>query len=273
MSVVAVNLGKPATALAEALITWIARRSVAKQWIQLLRGANIVPRIASRMLLRDFILSARITGFVMNFPLYDGGVSEKARRLIADGRLAEALIEYRRLAATGSALAKCVLSYLHLRDLPGSPRNIEAAKSLAVEALSREPGYANYVLSYVAAFENDPKKAISLMTASYMARFLPAASALGLILAQGYGVSRHPKEAEIFLLRAIKAGHIPATFILCRFYMQGQRGHGKWILGLSLIPFAWLYVWITTRFMIFSIRAFRHFNVNVPPMFNERALR
>lgn len=48
----------------------------------------------------------------MNFPLYDGGVSQEARRLIADGRLAAALEEYQRLAATGSAIAKCVLAYL-----------------------------------------------------------------------------------------------------------------------------------------------------------------
>lgn len=64
------------------------------------------------MSFENFILSARITGFVMNFPLYDGGVSQEARRLIADGRLAAALEEYQRLAATGSAIAKCVLAYL-----------------------------------------------------------------------------------------------------------------------------------------------------------------
>jgi hypothetical protein len=144
---------------------------------------------------------------------------------------------------------------------------------IARVALSREPGFANYVLSYAAAFENDAKKAINLMTAAYMAHFVPAASALGLILSQGWGVSKHPKEAEIFFLRAVKAGHIPATLLLCRFYMQGKRGEVKRILNVTLFPFAWLYVWITTRFMIFSIRAFRHFNVNVPPTFNEKALK
>ena len=56
--------------------------------------------------LKDICLSARITGFVMNFPLYDGGVSEKARRLIADGRLAAALEEYQRLAACRIASLK-----------------------------------------------------------------------------------------------------------------------------------------------------------------------
>lgn len=212
-------------------------------------------------------------GIVMNFPLYDGGVSEKAHRLIADGRLREALAEYQRLAATGSALAKCVLAYLHLRDLPCAPRDVEAAKVLATTALSREPGYANYVLSYAANFEGDAKKAINLMSAAYMAHFMPAASALGLILAQGYGVSKHPKEAEIVFVRAIRAGHIPATFMLCRFYMQGQRGFAKRLLGLLFVPLALLYVWITTRFMIFSIHTFRHFNISIPPMFNERALR
>jgi len=209
----------------------------------------------------------------MNFPLYDGGVSQEARRLIADGRLAAALEEYQRLAATGSAMAKCILAYLHLRDLPGAPHDVEASKVLASAALSREPGYANYILSYAAHFENDPKKAIDLMAASYRAHFVPAASALALIFAAGYGVAKHPKEAETFFLRGIKSGHIPSTLLLCRFYRRGERGFAKGIFGQLLFPFAWLYVWITTRFMIFSIRAFQHFNVKVPPMFNERALR
>jgi hypothetical protein len=131
--------------------------------------------------LKDIVLSARTTGFVMNYPLYDGGVSEKARRLIAEGRLAAALEEYRRLAATGSAIAKCVLAYLHLRDLPGAPHDVEASKVLATAARSREPGYANYILSYAAHFENDPKKAIDPMAASYRAHFVSAAGALALI--------------------------------------------------------------------------------------------
>jgi TPR repeat protein len=225
------------------------------------------------MSFENFILSARITGIVMNFPLYDGGVSQKARRLIADGRLAAALEEYQRLAATGSAIAKCLLAYLHLRDLPGAPHNVEASKVLASAALGREPGYANFILSYAAHFENDRKRAVQLMAASYRANFVPAAGALGLIFAAGYGVAKHPKEAETFFLRAIRSGHIPSTLVLCRFYKRGQRGFLKSIVGQLLFPFAWLYVWITTRFMIFSIRAFRHVDVRVPPMFNERALR
>ena len=223
--------------------------------------------------LKDICLSARITGFVMNFPLYDGGVSEKARRLIADGRLAAALEEYQRLAATGSAMAKCVLAYLHLRDLPGAPHDVEASKVLATAALGREPGYANFILSYAAHFENDAKKAIHLMAASYRAKFVPATSALGLIFAAGYGVAKHPNEAETFFLRAIRSGHIPSTLVLCRFYKRGQRGFLKSIVGQLLFPFAWLYVWITARFMIFSIRQFRHFHMSALPMFNEKALR
>jgi hypothetical protein len=38
--------------------------------------------------LKDIVLSAQTTGLVMNYPLYDGGVSEKAHRLIAEGRAA-----------------------------------------------------------------------------------------------------------------------------------------------------------------------------------------
>jgi TPR repeat protein len=223
--------------------------------------------------LKDMLLSARITGIVMNFPLYDCGVSEKARQLIAAGKLSEALSEYHRLATMGSAPAKCVLAYLSLRNLPGAPRNVDAAKALANAALSREPGYANYVLSYVAALEKDAKGAINRMVDSYMAKFIPASTALALIHAQGYGIGKHPKEAEIFFLRAIFAGHIPAPYALCRFYMSGNRGFAKQILGAVLTPVGWLYLWIATRFMIFSIRTFRHFNLEVPPMFNEKALK
>jgi TPR repeat protein len=223
--------------------------------------------------LKDILLSVRTMGIVMNFPLYDCGVSEKARRLIAAGRLSEALAEYHRLAEMGSAPAKCVLAYLSLRNLPGAPRDLDAAKAFANAALSHEPGYANYVLSYVALYENDAKRAIKRMVDSYMARFIPASTALALINAQGYGVGKHPKEAEIFFLRAISAGHIPAAFMLCRFYMRGNRGFAKRLLGGVLFPFALLYVWIASRFMIFSIRTFRHFNVEVPPMFNEKALK
>jgi hypothetical protein len=61
--------------------------------------------------------------------------------------------------------------------------------------------------------------------------------------------------------------------LLCRFYMRGDCGNAKRVFGLLLFPFSFLYVWISTRFLIFSIYAFRHFNVSVPPMFNERALR
>jgi TPR repeat protein len=223
--------------------------------------------------LKDILLSARVTGIVMNYPLYDCSVSESARRSIASGRLSEALAEYHRLAAAGSARANCVLAYLSLRNLPGAPRNVKTAKAFANAALSREPGYANYVLSYAAVFEKRPKDAINRMVDSYRSNFIPAASALGLIMGQGYGVTRHPKEAETFFLRAISAGHIPAPLLLCRFYMRGSRGVAKQALGAVLLPFAFLYVWIATRFMIFSIRTFRHFNVEVPPMLNEKALK
>jgi TPR repeat protein len=223
--------------------------------------------------LKDILLSARVTGIVMNYPLYDGHVSKNARRLIADGRLDKALDEYRRLAELGSGLARCVLAYLSLRDLPGAPRSAHVAKALANAALSREPGYANYVLAYAASYEKDSAKSVELMYESYKAHFIPAASAIGLIFGQGYGVSKDPKKAEAFFLRAISLGHIPAPMLLCRFYMQGQRGVVKASLGLLLLPISFLYMWVCTRFLIFSIHSFRHFNLAVPPMFNEKPLK
>lgn len=233
----------------------------------------LFPLFLEGMSFENFILSARITGIVMNFPLYDGNVSQEARRLIADGHLAAALEEYRRLAATGSAIAKCILAYLHLRDLPDAPHNAAASKALATAALSREPGYANYILSYAAHLEKHPKEAIERMAASYRAGFIPAASSLALIFAAGYGVAKDPKQAEILFIRGIKNGHIPSMLLLCRFYIRGERGFIKSIIGRLLLPFVWFYMWVVTRFMIFSVRVFRHFNVETTPMFNERALR
>ena len=120
---------------------------------------------------------------------------------------------------------------------------------------------------------NDAKKAIDRMAASYRAHFVPAAGALGLIFAAGYGVAKHPKEAETLFLRGIKSGHIPSTLMLCRFYTRGERGFVKTILGNVLFSLAWLYVWISARFMIFSIRQFQHFHLSALPMFNEKALK
>jgi TPR repeat protein len=145
--------------------------------------------------------------------------------------------------------------------------------AFANAALSPEPGYANYVVSYAASYEKDAKRAINRMVDSHKAKFIPASTVLALINAQGWGIAKHPKEAEIFFLRAISSGHIPATWMLCLFYMRGNRGFAKRSLGAVLSPFAWLYVWLASRFMIFSIRTFRHFNIEVPPMFNEKALK
>jgi TPR repeat protein len=225
------------------------------------------------MSIRDVILSARVVGIVMNFPLYDGKVSDKARQLIADGKLDEALAEYRRLSDLGSGMAKCVLAYLNLRGLPRAMPDLKTAKELASAALRSEPGYANYILAYVAQFEKNVDKSIDLMYLSYRARFIPAASALGLICGQGYGVAKDPKKAEIFFWRAIRAGHVPALYLLCRLCMRGDCGVVKRILAILVSPVVFIYLWICSRFLTFSIYTFRHFNVTVPPMFNERGLR
>jgi TPR repeat protein len=225
------------------------------------------------MQVKDLVLSSRVAGVVMNFPLYDGSISRKARQFIADGYLDQALAEYRRLSDLGSGTAKCILAYLNLRDSPGTLRSVSAAKLLASAALISDPGYANYVLSYVAATEKNSAKAVRLMCESYKARFLPASTALGLILGQGYGVSKSPKRAEIFFWRAIKGGHIPAPMLLSRFYLRGDCGWLKRIAGLLAYPICYLYSGICTRYLIFSIYAFRHFNITIPRMFNEQKLR
>ena len=223
--------------------------------------------------LKDILLSARTAGIVMNFPLYDGHVSAKARQLIADGKLSDALAEFHQLASMGSNLARCVLAYLSLRDLPGAPRNIETAKSLASAALGAEPGYANYVLAYAATYEKDATNSARLMYLSYKAGFIPAASAVGLLLGQGYGVSKDYKKAEGYFLRAIALRHIPAPMLLCRFYTLGRRGLLKQIVGILLFPIFFLYAGIMTRFLIFSVYSFRHFRSTVVPMFNEKGLK
>jgi TPR repeat protein len=209
----------------------------------------------------------------MNFPLYDGNVSPNARQFIADGRLSEALAEYQRLASMGSNLAKCILAYLSLRDLPGLPRDMESAKSLANAALSGEPGYANYVLAYAATYEKASAASVRYMSLSYQAGFIPAASALGLIFSQGYGTAKDSLKAEQYFLRAIIMGHVPAPMLLCRFYTLGRRGFLKQIVGIMLFPIAFLYAGIATRFFMFSVHCFRHFRNRTPPMFNEEALK
>jgi hypothetical protein len=49
------------------------------------------------------------------------------------------------------------------------------------------------------------------------------------------GIAKHPKEAEIFFLRAISAGHIPAVWMLCLFYMRGESLVRQTIIGCSSI--------------------------------------
>src|ERR1700743_121120 len=208
----------------------------------------------------------------MNFPLYNAHVSSKVRELIADGRLSEAVADLSRLASMGSNLAKCVLAYLSLRNIPDLPQHIEKAKALGNAALGSEPGYANYVLAYAASYEKDAPTSARLMYSSYKAGFVPAASALGLLLAQGYGAAKDYKKAEGYFLRAVAMKHIPAPMLLCRFYTLGRRGVLKQILGILLFPCAFLYAVIMTRFLIFSVYSFRHIRSN-RPMFNAEAIK
>jgi hypothetical protein len=237
------------------------------------RTADLTACIKTSMGLKNIILSARITGMVMNYPLYDGEVSAAARELIAQGRLDAAIAEYRRLADLGSGRARCVLAYLHLRDLPGRPRDVDIAKKLATSALTSEPGYANYVLATSAMIEGDSSHCAPIMAESCKARFPPAFAAMAQIFNQGYGVKRDPKYAETLFLRAIEFKYIPAEFMICKLYSTGDLGPIKHLFGRIALPFAWVRLWFLTRFMIFSVRTFRHFNVIKPPMFNEGALK
>jgi len=225
------------------------------------------------MALKDLIVSARVTGIVMNYPLYDCGVSNLARDLIADGKVLAAIAEYRRLADLGSGGARCVLAYLYVRGAPTIPPDLAAAEQLAAAAVSTEPGYANYILSITAMLSGGHLQSVKYMIKAVKAGFPPALSAMAQISNQGMGIRRNLKSAEHYFFRAMERGHIPAAYLLCRFYMLGEAGNLKKLLGLVGCPFAWLRLWITTRFMIFSVRSFRHFNIKQPPMFNENALR
>jgi len=223
------------------------------------------------MAVKDLFLSARIAGRVMNYPLYDGDVSEKARQSIASGNLIVALDEYRRLADLGSGRARCILAYLYLRDVPSMPRDLSASRKLADSAIPSEPGYAKYVLSIAALYAKEWDRSVKLMQESDVAEFPPAASAMGLIFRQGVTVPQNPALAEKMFLRAIALGHIPAEVLMCRLYMDGSRGFAKRAVGWIAFPFLWLRLWVLTRFLIFSIRTFRHFNITQPPMFNQMA--
>jgi TPR repeat protein len=121
--------------------------------------------------------------------------------------------------------------------------------------------------------EGNSLRSAQIMAESCKAQFPPAFAALAQIFNQGYGVKKDPKYAETLFLRATSLGHVPALFMLCKLYAIGDLGPMKQLFGRIALPLAWLRLWILTRFMIFSVRTFRHFNITTPPMFNEKALK
>ena len=214
--------------------------------------------------------SAQILGHVLNFPLYDGNCSPVARSLLAVGDVDGAIAEWRRLADLGSSRARCVLAYVALKGTGATPPDLEEARRLASSALSGERGYANYVLACIAIKEQQASAGAQYLRESYSAGFVPAATQLASLALQSSSLSAKAKSGSASILRkAAAAGHRPARVFLWSFYLRGQFGFAKRLLGLLLLPMALIRFMMCAKFSVFSVGAFQYSNRQTEPVFVE----
>jgi TPR repeat protein len=210
---------------------------------------------------RESQQSARVLGYVLNFPLYDGECSPAARELLAVGNIAGAIAEWRRLADLGSGRARCVLAYLALKGTQSMPPDLEEARRLATSALSGERGYANYVLGCIALNEKQVASVAQYLGESYRAGFMPAATLLASLTLESRQLSEKAKSGAVNLLQlASAAGHRPAQVILCRSYLRGRVGLAKRFLGMCLFPFAMTRLVLSLKYRAFSVNSFYYSN-------------
>ncbi len=207
----------------------------------------------------DRLVSLRASNRALNYPLFDGNVSEAARRMLAHGNVSAAIQEYDRLAALGSGRARCITAYAYLMGSFLTPRDHAAAKTIALSATSSEPGYSNYILAFVALAEGNHASSFSHLIASRKAGFLPAFSASAQLFSSLYrSAERDLKLAENLFIRAIRVGHIPAYMLLAGFYLKGKRGLPKRFVGLVLYPVALIAFYFAWRFSTFSLSTFTY---------------
>jgi hypothetical protein len=205
----------------------------------------------------NFLQSFRVSVRGLRCPLYDGGVSLDARRMLALGNVIGAFEEFNRLAELGSGKARCVVAYANLLGAHSLPKNIEEARRIAGSAILSEPGFSNYILGCVAMLEGQWALTFRHFNLSGKAGFLPALSTSAKLMSQLYRKTDSDLRAsESVLLHAIRKGHIPGFLYLAAFYKSGARGFPKRLLGVFLLPVAVACSYLSCRFGIFSLRTF-----------------
>lgn len=222
-----------------------------------LKGEKHISRLSSA--LAERLVSIRASIRALNYPLFDGDVSEEARRMLAHGDVSGAMQEYSRLAALGSGRARCIMAYGYLVGSTLTPRDLVVAKSFALSATASEPGFSNYILGFIALADGNYTSSFANFLASRKAGFLPAFSASAQLFSDLYrSAERDLRLSENLFKRAIRVGHTPAYMLLAVFYMRGNRGLIKRVAGIALYPIALIAFYFAWRFSIFSISTFTY---------------
>lgn len=210
-------------------------------------------REAHTGMLLSFLVSVR----ALRCPLYDGGVSIKARQMLAAGNFTGAFDEYRCLANLGSGAARCVIAYAYILGTKSISKNVDEAKTLAQSATNSEPGFSNYILGCIAMLEQNFPAAFTHFDVSGKSGFLPALSTTAKLMSQLYRKTDGDLRAsEKVFWHAVRRGHIPGFLYLMAFYKSGARGFFKQLCGFSLLPVAVMGSYLSCRFAIFSMRTF-----------------
>jgi hypothetical protein len=144
-----------------------------------------------------------------------------------------------------------------LRGAPTIPKDLDVAKRLATSAETAEPGFANYILGWIAKERGSITASIDLFHKSMRAGFVPAVTAIADVHSAMSKDSRYDAtQTEKLVWLGIKGGHIPALPFLCRFYMKGARGSVKLVMGAVLWP---LTMALLGFFSVFIYSMFAHF--------------
>jgi hypothetical protein len=213
-------------------------------------------------------LSSRIFDRVLNSAVYDADCCPTARNMLAVGDVDGAIAEWRRRADLGSGPARCILSYLHLMGAPSIPVDLDEAKRLASSAIAGDRGYACYLLGCIALQVKDPSSAVKALMESQKAKFTPALTMLASLLSASADVGQKRKAAAMFH-RAAAAGHVPARLMLATLYLSGRLGLLRRLVGLGLLPIAFIWYSVGLRHRIFSINYFQYFSNSRVSLFKE----
>jgi hypothetical protein len=220
-------------------------------------------------LLQSFLVSVRS----LRCPMYDGGVSNEARKCLAIGNQFGAFTEYARLAGLGSGRARCIIAYAQLVGCHILPKDVAESKRMATSAVASEPGFSNYILGCIAMLDSNWELSFHHLKLSIKAGFMPAFSTSAKLSSQLYRhTEKQLRDAETILRYALRKGHVPALMYLAKFYAGGARGIIKRILGLLVFPFAVIAMYVACRFAIFSVRSF-FYHPTLPELLKKQSSR